>query len=47
MDCWFQALIGILRGEPSKDDELTQVPNLPRTMGISGIGSPDWDMWIT
>jgi hypothetical protein len=33
--------MGIFRGEPSKDVELTQDTNLLRALDIEGITSPD------
>lgn len=41
LDPWLQDLIGILRREPSKDEELTQIPHLLRPLGIRRIRSLD------
>ena len=39
--CWFQDLMGTFRGEPGKDEELTQATKLQRALGVTGIRSPD------
>jgi hypothetical protein len=36
--------MGTFRGEASKDEELIQVTNLLRVLGIKGIKPPDQDM---
>jgi len=40
-DRWFQDLIGTFRGEPNKDEELTQVTNFLRARDVKGIRSLD------